>query len=223
MDCLQRSVVVLLGACVIVTGTVHAQTPVSRVRGDIVSVNGNTLELKADSGQRLAVRLADRYTVSARSRAEVSNIAPGVFLGTTATPGPDGTLTASEVHVFPESMRGTGEGHRLMDATAGSSVTDATVTSVAAARTAGASRTMTNATVATMAGGDKEPQMTLRYNGGEKVVTIPKGTPIVMVEPGDKSMLVSGAHVIVSGVQQSDGSLLADRVTVGKDGLIPPL
>ena len=82
---------------------------------------------------------------------------------------------------------------------------------------------MTNATVAALTGDDRERRMTLRYKGGEKVVAIPKGTPIVMVEAGDPSMLVPGAQVVVSGVQQNDGSLLAERITVGKEGLIPPL
>jgi hypothetical protein len=82
---------------------------------------------------------------------------------------------------------------------------------------------MTNATVATVAGGEQQRRMTLQYKGGEKVVAIPKDTPIVMVGPGDSSLLIPGAHVVVSGVRQNDGSLLADRVTVGKDSLIPPM
>jgi hypothetical protein len=225
MDRIRWLVLLLLCLCFVAGGVTRAQTPPSRIRGDIVSINGSALQLKADSGQRVAVKLADRYTVSARSHADWTKIIPGAFLGTTAVPGPDGTLTAVEVHVFPESMRGTGEGHRPMDAAPGSTMTNATVASVAvgAQASAAAGRTMTNATVAAIAGGDQERRMTLRYNGGEKVVVIPKDTPIVMVEPGDPSMLVAGAHVVVSGVQQNDGSLLAERVTVGKDGLIPPM
>ena len=225
MDRIRSSVLLLLCVCVVAGGVARAQTPASRIRGVVVSVSGSALQLKADSGQTLAVRFADHYTVSARSHADMTKIAPGTFLGTTAVAGPDGTLTAVEVHVFPESMRGNGEGHRPMDAAPGSTVTDATVASVTVGPRppAAAGRTMTNATVAAFTGDDKERRMTLRYKGGEKVVAIPKGTPIVMVEIGDPSMLVPGAHVVVSGVQQKDGSLLADRITVGKDGLIPPL
>ncbi len=222
MDRIRSSVLLLLCLGVAAGGLARAQTPASRVRGDIVSINGSVLQLKADSGQTLAVKLADHFAVSARSHADPTKIASGAFVGTTAVPGPDGTLTAVEVHVFPESMRGTGEGHRPMDAAPGRTMTNATVASVAGGQAA-TGRTMTNATVATIAGGDQERRMTLRYKGGEKVVAIPNGTPIVMVEPGDPSMLVPGAHVVVSGVQQNDGSLLADRVTVGKDGLIPPM
>ena len=222
MNRIRSSVLLLLCLCVVAGGPARAQTA-SRIRGDIVSVNGSALQLKTDSGQTLAVKLADHYTVSARSHADLTKIASGAFVGTTAVPGPDGTLTAVEVHVFPESMRGTGEGHRPMDTATGSTMTNATVTSVGVGQSAAAGRTMTNATVATIVGGDQERRMTLQYKGGEKVVAIPKDTPIVMVEPGDASMLVPGAHVVVSGVRQNDGSLLADRVMVGKDGLIPPM
>ncbi|MDQ6923570.1 MAG: DUF5666 domain-containing protein [Pseudomonadota bacterium] len=225
MDRIRSLVSLFLCVSVVAGGLALAQTPASRIRGVVVSVSGSALKLKADSGQTLAVKLADHYTVSARSHADMTKIAPGAFLGTTAVPGPDGTLTATEVHVFPESMRGTGEGHRPMDAGPGSTMTDATVASVTVSPRppAAAGRTMTNATVAALTGDDKERRMTLRYKGGEKVVAIPNGTPIVMVETGDPSMLVPGAHVVVSGVQQSDGPLLADRITVGRDGLIPPL
>lgn len=225
MDRIRSLVPLFLCVCVVAGGLARAQTPASRIRGDIVSVNGTALQLKADSGQKLTVKLADHYTVSARSHADLTKIIPGAFLGATAVPGPDGTLTAVAVHVFPESMRGTGEGHRPMDAAPGSIMTDATVASVTVGPRppAAAGRTMTNATVTAVVGGDQERRMTLRYQGGEKVVAIPKGTPIVMVEAGDPSMLVPGAHVVVSGVQQNDGSLLADRITVGKDRLIPPL
>jgi len=219
-----RSLVALLLCCVVAGGLARAQTPASRIRGDIVSVSGTALQLKADSGQTLAIKLADHYTVSARSHGDLTKIAPGAFVGTTAVPGPDGTLTAVEVHVFPESMRGTGEGHRPMDSAApGSTMTNATVASVAVAGQAAAGRTMTNATVAAVSDGGQEPRMTLRYKGGEKVVAIPKETPIVMIEPGDPSMLVPGAHVVVSGTRQNDGSLLAERIMVGKDGFIPPI
>ena len=223
MDRIRSLVLLFLCLCVVAGGPARAQTPASRIRGDIVSVNGSALQLKADGGQTLAVKLPAHYTISARSQADRSKIAPDTFLGTTAVPGPDGTLTAVEVHIFPESMRGTGEGHRPMDTATGSTMTNATVASVGVGQSATAGRTMTNATVATVAGGEQERRMTLRYKGGEKVVAIPKDTPIVMVEPGDPSMLVPGAHVVVSGVRQTDGSLLADRVTVGKDGLIPPM
>lgn len=211
-----------LGACIAAGGFAHAQTPAPRIRGDITAVSGKTLQLKADSGQIVPLKLADKVSISSRAHADPTKINTGSFLGTTATPGPDGTLIASEVHIFDESMRGTGEGHRPMDAATGSTMTNATVASVSPAR-AGAGRTMTNATVAAVTSDDQERRMTLQYKGGEKVVVVPKDTPVVTVEPGDASLLVVGAHVVVSGATQSDGSMLVDRIQVGKDGFIPPL
>jgi RNase P/RNase MRP subunit p29 len=206
----------------------QAQAPsttpsMQRIRGTVVSINGTALQLKTDGGQNVAVKLADKYSVSARARADASKVVPGAFLGATAIPGPDGTLIATEVHIFPESMRGRGEGHRPMDAAAGSTMTNATVATVAMAPPAVSGRTMTNATVTTVAGTNQEKRMTLQYKGGEKVIAIPNDTPIVMVEQGDPAMLVPGAHVIVAGVKQNDGSMLVDRVWVGKDGFVPPL
>ena len=115
-------------------------------------------------------------------------------------------LYASEVHIFPESMRGTGEGHRPMDTGPGNTMTNATVSSVGAVKAgdaAGAGNTMTNATVAQVARGEPERRLTLTYAGGEKVVIVPANTPIVMVEPADRSLLTPGAHVIVYATQAS--------------------
>ena len=151
--------------------------------------------------------------------------ATGVFLGTTAVPQPNGTLVATEVHVFPESMRGTGEGHRPFDGPPGSTMTNATVTNMtgAAARSTKPQSTMTNATVATVADADHTRRMTLKYKDGEKVIVVPDDVPVVMVEPGDRSLLVPGAHIIVVATKAADGTMSADRVSVGKNGLIPPI
>jgi len=162
--------------------------------------------------------------ISARSRASLEQIAPGAFLGTTAIPRADGILVASEVHIFPESMRGTGEGHRPMDVQIGSTMTNATVTTVKRGDAGGKARsTMTNATVAGVAGADGERRMTLKYKDGEKTVVVPDGVPVVMVEPGELSMLTPGAHIVVSASRAPDGTLVADRISVGKDGLVPPI
>lgn len=211
-----------LGVCIAAGGFAHGQTPPSRIRGDITAVSGRTLQLKADSGQIIPLKLGDKVSITTRAHADLTKIAAGAFLGTTATPGPDGTLIASEVHIFDESMRGTGEGHRPMDAATGSTKTNATVGSLSAGGP-GAGRTMTNATVASVTSDNQERRMTLQYKGGEKVVVVPKDTLVVMVEPGDASLLIVGAHVVVSGAKDSDGSMLVDRVQVGKDGFVPPL
>jgi len=134
---------------------------------------------------------------------------------------PDGTLLAREVHIFPESMRGTGEGHRPWPGESGSTMTNATVASVGAA--AGEKSAMANATVSQLSGDGAALKMTLHYNGGEKTVLVPRNVPVVTVEPADRSQLVPGAHVIVYASVQADGTLVADRVSIGMKGSVPPL
>jgi hypothetical protein len=219
----QRFVVALSASCLFALAAIaHAQTTAQRIQGDVVSLDGRSLAVKTRSGSVVTVRLADNVRISARSASSLGAIVPGVFLGTTAVPGPDGTLSATEVHIFPESMRGTGEGHRPMDIQPGATMTNATVTSVAAAHTKSASTT-TNATVADVAASGSERRIALKYKDGEKIVVVGSNVPVVMVEPGDLSMLTPGAHVLVTAAKELDGTLTSDRVSVGKNGLVPPI
>ena len=117
-------------------------------------------------------------------------------------PQPDGTQRALEIHVFPESMRGTGEGHRPFDLQPQSTMTNGTVGSV----TGTIGRTLT-----------------VTYQGGEKTIVVPPDTPIVAFEPGTRAMLAAGAHIILIGTRAEDGVITATRILVGKDGLIPPM
>jgi hypothetical protein len=202
----------------------YGQASPQRIRGDIAAVHGKDLDVKTNAGQTVTVRMADNVRVSARGPADLASIAPGSFIGTTAVAQPDGTLKAVEVHVFPESMRGTGEGHRQMETEQpGSTMTNATVTSVAPAKAAPPRSTMTNATVANVAPGGSARKLTLQYKGGEKTVVVGDGVPVVMVEAGDPSMLVPGAHIVVTAAKQLDGTLTTDRISVGKNGIVPPI
>ena len=211
----------MLGCIMTTAGAAYAQS--QKFAAEVVKLDASTLQIRGSDGQVIAVKLADNVRLSGRSPADLDKIVPGAFIGTTAAPRADGTLSAVEVHIFPESMRGTGEGHRPMD-TPGNTMTNATVSSVGAAKAvAKPGNTMTNATVAQVARGTTERQMTLTYPGGEKAVVIPANTPIVMVEPADRSLLVPGAHVIVYATRQADGMLAADRISIGKNGFVPPI
>jgi len=199
----------------------EGQVVTQRIRGDVVAVHGKDLDVRTSSGQIVTVRMMDSLRVSARSAAGPNALVQGAFIGTTAVEQPDGTLKASEVHVFPESMRGAGEGHRPMETEPGSTMTNATVASVSSSPKPASRSTMTNATVAGVASGGAVRTLTLRYNGGEKKVVVNDGVPIVMVEAGDSSMLVQGAPVVVTAAKQLDGSLTTDRITVGRNGVVP--
>ena len=218
-----KACVLLIGGLLALAGPACGQTALQRIRGDVDALRGRMLDVRTAPGQIVPVRLADDVRVSARSAAPPGAIAPGAFIGTTAIPQPDGTLSAVEVHVFPESMRGTGEGHRPMAIEPRSTMTNATVTSVTGTGRGALSNTMTNATVTEVAPGGVGRRVTLKYNGGEKTVVIGDSVPVVMIEPGDVSMLVPGAHVVVTASKQLDGTLTSDRVVVGKNGIVPPL
>ena len=221
------TILALLAIACTVYRSAGAQVPVERIVGEVVSLEGSELRLKSSDGRALNVQLASNVRFSGRSAGNAQMLVAGAYLGTTATPQADGTLRALEVHVFPESMRGTGEGHRPMDGvTPGSTMTNATVTGVAAGagdRSKGTTNTMTNAAVTGVASEATGLRMTLAYKGGEKIVVVPERTPITMVEEADRTLLTPGTHVIASVARQSDGTLVAERVTVGKNGFVPPL
>ena len=180
-----------------------AQTTTQRIRGDVVVLAGNVLQVKTRSGEALTVTLTDNFAVSAIVKRDLAAVVPGAFVGTATIPNADGTLRALEVLIFPEAARGSGEGHYPWDLQSGSMMTNATVSDVVAV--------------------DAARRMTLRYKDGEKVVVVPPDAPVVTFEPGDRAMLVPGAHVMFGAARQPDGTLTATRVSVGKDGLVPPM
>ena len=202
----------------LVAGSTAAQSPLTKLSGEVVTLNGANLQLKTSAGERLDIRLSDQARLTMRSPIDKSAIGQGVYLGTTAAPQPDGTLVASEVHIFAEAMRGTSEGHRPMPNDPVNTMTNATVASVSADKVPEAARV---ATVAASAEGHRALRMTLHYKGGEKVVIVPDDTPIVMMEMGERGMLVPGAHVVVYATQQPGGALLAERINIGKNGYVP--
>jgi len=181
-----------------------AQTPppTQRLRGVVQSFDGTTLVVNERGGTVVSLVLADNFSVNEVMPIEPTAIAPGSFIGTAALPGPDGSLSALEVLVFPEAARGTGEGHGPWDLQPGS--------------------TMTNATVAQVVATPQGRSMTLKYKDGEKTVVVPDGVPIVTFKPGDRALLVSGAKVVVF-LQVRDGKPTALRALAGRNGFAPPM
>jgi hypothetical protein len=175
----------------------------SRVRGTIASVDGDVLSVKSRSGEDVKLRMTGDLRVVGIIKIALSDIKLGSFVGATTVPGPDGSQNAVEVHVFPEDMRGTGEGSRPYDLRPNS--------------------TMTNATVAeTVAGNDGQTLM-IKYKGGEKKVVVGPDTPVVTYVPAERSELKAGARIIAFVKQLPDGSFETNRVSVGRDGLTPPM
>jgi hypothetical protein len=182
-----------------------AQQPPSptRVRGTVEGVDGDVLAVKSRSGEEVKLHMTGDMRVVGISRISLSDIKVGSFIGTTTVPGPDGSQNAVEVHVFPEEMRGTGEGSRPYDLKPNSS--------------------MTNATVAESVVGNDGHTLLVKYKGGEKKVQVSSETPVVTYVPADKSDLKAGAKIIAFTKKLPDGSFETSRVSVGRDGLTPPM
>ncbi|MFO1271662.1 MAG: hypothetical protein U1F50_08305 [Rubrivivax sp.] len=192
---------VLLGAAAAAFAQQPAN-PVQRLRASVESFDGTTLVVKERSGEVIRLALADNLAVNEVLPIELAAIQPHSFVGVGSMPQPDGTLRALEVLVFPESARGSNEGHYPWDLQPGSM--------------------MTNATVADVAAAPQGRQLKLRYKDGEKTVVVPPEAPVVTFKPGDRSLLVAGARVIVTA-QLRDGRPTALRVLAGRNGFTPPM
>jgi hypothetical protein len=181
------------------------QASPSRVRGTIESVDGDMMSVKSRSGEDYKLHMAADMRVVGMTKISLSDIKVGSFVGATTIPGPEGGQSAIEVHVFPENMRGTGEGSRPFDLRPNSTMTNATV-----------------AAAETVAGNDGKT-LTVKYKDGEKTFTVAPDTPVVTYVPADKSDLKAGAKIIAFMKKLPDGSYEANRISVGRDGLTPPM
>ena len=199
-----RAIAALLIAAVSAVAVAQAPAnPPVRIRGVVEKIDGQMLTVKANSGQSMTVKLADNYVVMGIAKASMSDVASGKFIGTTTVGERDGGLVALEIHIFPENMRGTGEGHFDWDLRPASK--------------------MTNANVANVVAMGKERMLTVQYKGGEKKILVPENAVVVSFIPSDRSELKVGAHVFVNSQRQADGSLAAPRVNVGLGGMVPPM
>jgi hypothetical protein len=177
-------------------------TPV-RVRGTVVSLDGSKLVVHPKFGKDVDISLKDNYAVLAVVKASMADIKQGTFIGTATVAQPDSSLRSLEVVVFPDSLRGFGEGHYPWDL--------------------GSSSMMTNATVANAVQGVDGQTVTVTYKGGEKKITIPADVPVVALVPADKGDIKPGAIVFVPTEKQADGTLVSGAVLFGKDGVVPPM
>jgi len=189
-----------------VSAAAIAQAPANppvRIRGTVERIDRTNLTVKANNGQSMNVKLAENFAVVGIAKAGLSDVASGRFIGTTTVGERDGALVALEVHIFPENMRGVGEGHYDWDLRPNSK--------------------MTNANVATVTSMGKDRVLTVQYKGGEKKVLVPEKAVIVSFTPVDRNELKPGSKVFVNAQRQPDGTLTAARVNVGLHGQVPPM
>ena len=161
------------------------------------------MDLLIRGGGKIHVLLPGTLRTTYVMTAKLSDIQPNSFIGTAAAPQPDGTLKAFEVHVFPPSMRGAGEGFRPYDLDSGGSI-------------------MTNGTAGNLVG-TSGCIATVKYCNEEKKVSIPDDVPVVSFEPTNRSALKVGAKVVANGQRGADGTVTVTAVNIGKDGLTPPM
>lgn len=189
----------MLASCVVVAA--QEGKPV-RLRGTIESVEGHKLTVKTADGEH-TLMLGDKAMVVAVVKASMADVKQGTFLGSAAMPQPDGSQKALEVHIFPEQMRGTGEGHRPYAPVPNSTMTNGTAS---------------GATVSSVDGST----MTVKYREGEKKIVVPPGTPIMRYEIGGQGDLTAGAHfTVLAATRKPDGTFEAGRINVGRNGVVP--
>jgi hypothetical protein len=183
--------------------SVSAQETV-RIRGTIERIDGPVYVIKNRDGAEVKLTVTDPPLFVAIVKATMDDIKPGMFVGATGMTQPDGSQKAIEVHIFPESMRGTGEGHYDWDLKPNTK--------------------MTNANVDQTVAGVDGPVLSVKYKDGEKKVMVTPETAVVTFVAGSKEDLKPGIKVFVGAAKkQPDGTVQTPRITYGKDGLTPPM
>jgi len=172
------------------------------VRGEITGVSSDALNVHANSGENVVIHLTNDTKIRAVTLANIEDINPGSYIGSAAIPQEDGTLKALEVHVFPPELAGSGDGHRPFDLVKGSSMTNGSVGDLV----------VSNGRV-----------LTVNYKGGQQKILVPMDVPIVNLVPGDRSLLKVGVKIVTFVTQSADGTLTAQSISAGKDGVTPPM
>jgi hypothetical protein len=175
----------------------------TRIRGTVETLDGETLKIKARGGEEVAVAFAAGTAVIGMTKQTIADIKSGDFVGITSTHGSDGKMHAVEVHIFPEAMRGTGEGEYPWDLLPNSTMTNGAITGISTAPT--------------------DNMLTVTHKGAVSEIVVSAQTQVVGYGPGDASLLKPGAAVLVLAVKKPDGSLAAMRVNAEKDGVKPPM
>jgi hypothetical protein len=199
----QRTLAAFSFALICVALPASAQETV-RIRGTIERVEGPVYVVKNRDGAELKLTVTDNPLFVAIVKSTMADIKPGMFVGSTGLTQPDGSQKAIEVHIFPESMRGTGEGHYDWDLKPNTK--------------------MTNANVEQTVAGVEGQTLSVKYKDGEKKLLVTPETAVVTYVVGNKDDLKPGTRIFIAAAKkQPDGSLQTARITYGKDGLTPPM
>ncbi len=197
----------VMATALLATATVvpaMAQTaPPTRIRGTIESVAAHAITVKTRSGQTMDIALTEPLTVMTVKKVDLASIGSGSYVGIATRSGPDGSMQAIEVLVFPEAMRGAGEGSYAWDLEPASTMTNGTVNGAVKASSA--------------------TELTVGYKDGTKQIKVAPNAPVVTFAPAERADLKPGAPVFLGAAKSPEGAFSANRVVVGKDGVDPPM
>ena len=196
----------LLAAAVVAPAFAQGMSTPVRVRGTVAGLAGNVLTVNGITGASTKITMAPDFKVTYLVKASLDKVAAGSYIGTAAEPQADGTLKALEIQIFPPGFK-PGPGSRPWDLTPTSTMTNGTVDTIGATKVDKADAHV----------------YTVTYEGGEKKVVVTPNTIAVEYVPADASALTVGSHVIVLATKAADGTFTAANVSVGKDGLVPPM
>ena len=174
-----------------------------RIAGIVERLEGNALTINTKDGQRVGVTLSDDAAVYGIEKRTVADIKTGDFLASGGIRDPDGEIHAVEVRIFPEALRGRGEGQRPWDREPDG--------------------IMTNATVGTVTQTPKGGVIHVTYKDGESDYIVGPDIPILAYVAADRDLLKLGTSVVLSAQKSADGTLTARRVTAEKSGVKPPM
>ena len=193
---------IAISALVVASVAMAQSAQPMRLRATIEKVEPGFITVKERSGEVVKLVLASDLAVTEVYPIDIGDIKADSYVGAAAVPGKDGTLDAVEVLVFPAAMRGAGEGHRPWDLMP--------------------EATMTNAAVDGLSSSPNGRTIKLKYKDGEKTLNVPLNVPIVTIKPGDNSLLVTGAKLVVTA-ELRDGKPTATRIIAGRNGFAPPM
>jgi hypothetical protein len=222
---LRRSVVVVIGAlvasaCSRESGTAQSDTTsaqatppatdsVANIRGTVASVSASDIVITTDTG-KVTIKLTQPFQVYDREPGKLADVKDNSFIGVTTVKQSDGTEQATEIHIFPDELRGMGEGSRMMTQNAGAggggrmtngAVTGSRMTNGTAAPSRMSNGNVTNATGSTFV---------VQYSGGSQTVRVPANTPVTEIKATSKT-LAAGNQAVIIAKRGADGSLTSDK------------
>jgi hypothetical protein len=180
-------------------GEVSTPNAAAMVRGVVSDVTSSSLVIKTDTGS-VTLALAGPPEVFDREPGSLSDVADNAFVGVTSVKQSDGKEQATEIHVFPEDLRGLGEGSRMMEPSANRTGSRMTNGSVQASR-------MSNGTVSSANGGT----IVVTYAGGSQTIDVPPSTPVSVIKETSKQP-AAGDQVVVMPKRGDHGALTASSV-----------